>query len=98
MRITQGETCFSTNPAPAPLGAVADVTREIHDVARIIENTNESFAATYGRLAGGYPTSGQCGEAVPEPMGELGSLREAVERIRRAVTENSDFVGRFGAL
>lgn len=98
MRSTLSEACISSNPAPAPLGAVADVTREIHDVARIIENTNESFAATYGRLAGNFPTSGQSLQEDHASLGELGSLREAVERIRRAVNENSDFVGRFGAL
>lgn len=93
MRATITEAC-----SPAPLGAVADVTSELHAVARIVENTNESFAATYGRLAGGFPTSGEAPYNIPEAMGELGALREAVERIRRAVNENSDFVGRFGAL
>lgn len=98
MRSTLAEACFSSNPAQAPLGAVADVTREIHDVARIIENTNKSFANTYGRLAGNFPASGQSLQEDHASMGELDSLREAVERIRRAVNENSDFVGRFGAL
>lgn len=86
-------------PAPATLGAVAEATEEIHAVARIIENVNESFANTYGRLAGSYPTSGECSSSEsPAPMGELGALKEAVARVRRAANENSDFVGRFGSL
>lgn len=83
---------------PAPLGTVAEVTDEINAVARVIESTNESFAGIYGRLAGNFPTSGQSLQEDHASLGELGSLREAVERIRRAVNENSDFVGRFGAL
>lgn len=85
--------------APPTLGAVAEATDEIHAIARVIENVNESFAATYGRLAGSFLTEGQrsSGES-PAPMGELGALKEAVARVRRAANENSDFVGRFGSL
>lgn len=96
MRSLINEAC---QPAPATLGAVAEATEEIHAIARVIENVNESFAATYGRLAGNLPTSGESSATgAPAPMGELGALKEAVARVRRAANENSDFVGRFGSL